>query len=340
MADKKNKRRTGVHVSDYASLLGFTADGAAPEEADLDFGFSPVPFSPDPAPSAADIMLRTEEDDQDPYSRLGVELERIEEERQAAMREGMGQGLLARYPMVDTAEREAKVRKELSQRGMSDEKIDKKIDKFKKKGGKVKLSAKLGLAASALGRGAQGYLAASRGRPGPQGSVFTDLEEKRQVRLGEIEKVAQGRAQQQATIATMKTRDEVETAQTNLQRDIKDHDRADSLLGKLGLMDQVLPGMSLTDKQDLISGENKRIRNHMESTQQRGLDLREQGEERLGQSGRVNTAFKVGSSKALSNDDIATIMDVDPNDPGSILAARNGLDQFIQEQNEMKMSLL
>jgi hypothetical protein len=285
------------------------------------------------------MMLPVGEDDQDPYTRLGIELERIEEERQAAMREGMGQGLLARYPMVDTDDRETKVRMELSQRGMSDEQIDKKVAKFKKKGGKVKLSAKLGLAANALGRGLGGYLAVSQRRPMPKGSVFTDLEQKRQLRLGEIEKVAEGRAQQQATIATMRTKDEVETASLNLRRDIKDHDRADSLIGKLGLNDQILPGMSLADKQEVISVENRRIRDHMESTQQRGLDLREQGEERLGRSGRVNTAFKVGSAAALSNEDIATILDVDPNDSGAILAARNGLNQFITEQNEMKMAL-
>jgi hypothetical protein len=63
----------------------------------------------------------------------------------------------ARYPVVETAEQEAEQRAILSSRGLGTEQINKKIAKFKKKGGKIKTSAHLLKVGRILGDTLAGY---------------------------------------------------------------------------------------------------------------------------------------------------------------------------------------
>ena len=63
----------------------------------------------------------------------------------------------ARYPVVDTPDKLKAARKDLEAQGLNDEQIEKKLAKFKKKGGKIKTSAKLLKVGRILGDTLAGY---------------------------------------------------------------------------------------------------------------------------------------------------------------------------------------
>ena len=109
-------------------------------------------------------------------------LQKAEEARQAAIRRVDKEQ--ARYPIVETPEQEAEQRSALKAKGLSSEKIDKRIEKFKRRGGKVKTSSKLLkagriLADTLAGYNPNGYY------PGQPTAPLTQAREQRLYRAGE-----------------------------------------------------------------------------------------------------------------------------------------------------------
>jgi hypothetical protein len=106
----------------------------------------------------------------------------------------------ARYPVVETPEQEAKARADLTAKGLSSDMIDKRIAKFRKKGGKIKTSATLMKVGRILGDTLAGYN--PRGyQPGQPIAPFTQQHQARIESAGEIARTqAEAAGDQQAKL--------------------------------------------------------------------------------------------------------------------------------------------
>jgi hypothetical protein len=332
MATKKKK---GV---DFASAFGLdpTDLGSAGlfGAPDLDFNVSTTPE----APSLSELMM--------PIEQMSKELEQIETRRQAKIDAGDGGvfGFLPRYPTIDTPEQKKRVTKMLKERGLNDEQIKKRMAKFAKKGGKVKTSAKVALAAKMLGGLASRTMAFRYGRPMNAPAPMDVLQQEQAKHMADIREQANRVADQQTAVVSTKAKASLDQMKRDEAKMEQRHKEARSLGtvipvdASLAQADAVVAGASAEKMQWAQDTKDRELalREHATETTTRGLDVREAGQLR-------QTLAKLGPS-ALTDEQVKQIMGEPDAGPVAIQLFRNRLDiafdESVEEQlDEMKMSL-
>ncbi|NIQ97260.1 MAG: hypothetical protein GWN87_26100, partial [Desulfuromonadales bacterium] len=116
------------------------------------------------------------EDEQVVARTLQEKMNEVNRETEAEVDKIRNEGMFARYPIVETQADIDRETARLKRRGLDDKEIERRIQKFQRKGGKVKTSAKVMAAATMLGGAIRGYLAVKQGRPIPQQGALQQLQ--------------------------------------------------------------------------------------------------------------------------------------------------------------------
>jgi hypothetical protein len=315
---------------DFASLFGFD-----PEEKKKGASFD-VPFTPQAEPDADDMILGS-------WAEAKERLERIEEERKEAYAEAEGLGLLARYPKADTDEKRETLAASYRAKGWSEDRIKKQMDKLAKKGGKVKTSAKLGMAATLLSKGLQGWLAVAGRAPWPNQTGMQAMQAQQQARVDEAKAVADRKAGLDTKLVQAMTDEQMKLRATDAENRER---RRSQLLGVLYRNPEVAaliqPGMDIPELlalsspilSDQVTEAEAKVDQRI-AMAERELMIKTAAQNRLEAKERMNATTELYDASALTAQDIAAIRPVNPFDTEAVEAARAEIQQTLDWKREM-----
>lgn len=307
---------------------------------DADFSVNPDLTQANPV-QAADLFLRPRDES---FADFEDRLMEIERERQDRVNAARQQGFLERYPVVDSPEKEKAVRADLANRGLNQKQIDKRIEKFKKKGGKVKTSAKLGLAAKILGAGAGGWLQVAQRVPNRNAPVFQQLQQEREMRAAPEIQQANQEAQLKQQAAVLKVQEEIDSRQKAIANNLRNNEWLDKSLLKAGV--DINPSWTVDDKAEILAQTNKSQIDEVRERRDADLAVQYAREERLTDNAQENQAhqaftraFRVLDSSVISDDDLAVAGNIDMTAPDASIRLhqfRNAVDEGIEREKDYK----
>jgi hypothetical protein len=263
---------------------------------------------------------------------INEKLDRVNVETEKSIDKIRDKGIFARYPVIESPEDEAKERSRLLRRGLKLEEVDRRIEKFKKKGGKIKTSSKLMTAAGLFAGGIEGYLSTKQGRRvrGDQGLVRLQKEAKASLdeEIAKVEKLA---TEEKALILQEDER-EFQVYLTDLKDDAAERKQLAREARSLGvpMKDEAGKALPLEDVARAVTAENAR-------QAQRKEELEQQREARLQTSASFTKAAQAADASLISDEDLAAQFNIPPDNQDAVDAARSSLDaafklkSFIQQ---------
>jgi hypothetical protein len=274
--------------------------------------------------------------------KVDAEFERINTETEKNIERIRDQGLLSRYPVISTPADEKKERARLARRGLDKDEVDRRIAKFKKKGGKVKTSAKVMAAAGMLAGGIQGYLAAKQGRPIPMRGGLTQLRDQAKARMDEEVLRVEKEAQEQKALVLAKDEREFKTFLEEIKADAALRKQLGKEARDLGidLQDERGKPRPVDDVARDVVQENARRAAARETMEERKETRMQRGEARRQAGTAVTTAIQLRDPTILRDSDIAEHFNIDPKDTAAINQKREQMSgrlrvMSLEEQNRL-----
>lgn len=259
---------------------------------------------------------------------MSKELREIDERAARKVDELRDKGPLSRYPTILTEEDERRERARLDRRGLKPKEVDRRIAKFKKKGGKVKTSARMMQAAGMLAGGIQGYLAVKGHAIQTSGGIADRVMAEGQARLND--QVAEVNRISEQEKAVLVREDEREWKQylEELKADVGLQKSLDKEARILGIQTK---GKSLFQVADEVTSENARQGELEEdlaianSNRQQWQTAHNVAEDQL------KTAIRSGDLSQLPDEVIGRYFDIDTKDQGALDRMRSSLETAMKQ---------
>jgi hypothetical protein len=255
---------------------------------------------------------------------INKEIDKVNERTVAAIEKVRDQGILARYPVIETREDEQRERARLRRRGLKPEEVSRRIQKFKEKGGRIKTSSKLLLASQLLAGGIQGYLATKQGRPLPRGTGLSRVRAEAETKLQqEIERIEKRATEQKALLIAgdefeMKKAIEEIKADAGLRKQVAKEAR------ELGVSTRDEKG-NLRPVED-VSREVITEQARRQAVEEDLATGRDQRAEEAQARARVQLAVQVNDPGLASDRDLAIFWEIDPQNQTAIDEVRGRME--------------
>lgn len=254
---------------------------------------------------------------------MAAELQQIDEAAQLKVEELRDKGPWARYPTIDSPADEERERARLGRRGLKPSEIDRRITKFKQKGGKVKTSARMMQAAGMLADGIKGYLEVA-GHPIARGGGMA--EQVRQEGAAKIEQQIEDMnriSQQEKSLILLEDEREFKKYLADLKADRGLRVDLNKEARKLGIETK---GKSLGATAKAVTEENARVGQLEEDIAVSNARRQQWQTSHNIAEDQLKTAIRAGDISTLPDEIIGAYFDLSPKDKGAIDNMRSSLE--------------